>query len=419
MTRYFSVAPTCIGTLEVECLSSVLQRLAIAHGATRYQFVSSLRDWWKAEHGQHLPRCEELRWDGYSPNVALAVGALSDALCIDFSGCTLLPLSGVCAANCIGSINHSRFWCPACFSEDLASGRETYDRLVWRVQGYRRCSLHRLFLRDCCPHCGGQQSSDANREELHLCTFCRQSLAAKITKHEYAPKPEFGEEQIETLIGGISSLGSANVQPIRDFLQEIDGAERYVAEHLGDIIHNRRLPVKPQLTTLIAVAAHFGVDILQLITDPVGAAQQATLDIKRPPKARGARPSSHLRQKRMAWFKAKLEAEIAGGPPYLSTEALCRNNDFSVSAARNTFPELTGVLSGRYLDWKRSKANQLRVRAIVAIAARADVRQHLTVKELVSQVSAVSGAPVHIVRGLVDCSQEKPQRGPRRAGLGP
>ncbi|MDR6672144.1 TniQ family protein [Xanthomonas sp. 1678] len=406
MTRYFSVRPVAVGALEVECLSSVLQRLAVAHGVTRHQFVTSLRDWWKAERGRHLPRCEELRWDGYSPNVSLAIEALRDALGVDLKGCTLLPLSSVCAANCIGSIAHSRSWCPGCFNDDITSGEPTYDRLLWRVQGYQRCSLHRLRLRSSCPHCDGYQTRDASREELHLCTFCRQSLAAKVTKAEYAPRPEFGEEQIETLVRGISSIAAVQNQPLRKFFQGIEDADKYVAKHLGDIIHNRRLPAKPQLTTLIAVATHFGVDVRQLITDPTEAARQAALDIKRPPKTRVTRPSSHLRQKRTAWFKAKLELAIQSGPPFSSAEELCRNNDFSISAARGTFPALTAALSGKYLEWKKSKASNSRRRAIAAIAARADMRAQLTVKEFVAQVCAASGAPVHMVRGLVDCSSD-------------
>lgn len=227
---------------------------------------------------------------------------------------------------------------------------------------------------------------------------------------EFSEEFRHGAGSLMRLPGASASpIGAAHKHPIRTFLQEIEGAEKYVAKHLGDIIHNRSSPARPQLTTLVAVATHFGVDVLQLITNPTEAARQATLDIKRPPKALGARPSSHLRQKRTAWFKTKLEAEIMKGPPFLSTEALCRNNDFSVSAARNTFPELTCLLSGRYLDWRRSKASQLKGKAISAIAALADVRQDLTVKELVSQVCAASGAPVHIVRDLIDCCQGKSQ----------
>ncbi len=404
MTRYFAVRPVALGALEVECLSSVLQRLAVAHGVTRHQFVTNVRDWWEVERGRYLPRCEELRWDGYSPNVTLAIEALRDALGVDLTGCTLLPLKSLCAANCIGSIAHSRSWCPGCFNDDIASGEPSYDRLVWRVQGYWRCSLHKLRLRSSCPHCGGYQTSDKSREELHVCVFCRQSLAAKVTKAEYAPRPEFGEDKVEALVRGICSVGAAKQQPIRTFLQSIDGAEKYVAKHLGDIIHNRRLPAKPQLTTLIAVATHFGVDVLQLITDPAEAARQATLNIKRPPKTRASRPSSHLRQKRTAWFKAKLELAIQSGPPFPSTQELCRNNDFSHSAALGTFPDLTAELGRKYIEWKKSGASQLRMKAIVAIAARADMRAQLTIKEFVAQVCAASGAPVHIVRGLVDRS---------------
>ncbi|MNM41911.1 hypothetical protein D3C81_527390 [compost metagenome] len=407
MTRYFTVQPIAVNSLEAECLSSILQRLAVAHGVTRHQFVTSLRDWWKAEHGRYLPRCEELRWDGYSPNVALAVEALRDAQNADFTGCTLLALKEVCSANCIGSIAHLRSWCPGCFIDDVTSGRPAYDRLVWRIQGYRRCSLHRLRLRSSCPHCGGNQASFASRKELHLCTFCRQNLAAKISRAEYSPRPEFGEEQIESLVRGMGSIAAPHREPIRQFFQGIENADKYVAKHLGDILHNRSLPVKPQLTTLIAVATHFGVDILQLITQPEEAARQVALDVNRPPKARATRPSSHLRQKRTAWFKTKLELAIQSGPPFPSTEALCRRNDYSVSAARNTFPRLTTALSKKHLEWKKGETSQLRRKAVAAIAVFSEVRSQLTVKEFVSKVCVASGAPIHMVRKLIDYNQNE------------
>lgn len=404
MTPYFTVQPKGLGTVATECLSSAIQRIAVAHGATRYQFITSLSHWWMIEKGRHLPRCEELRWDGYSPNVAIALEALRDAIGIDFKGCTLIPLMQTCAANCVGALSRIRYWCPACFGDDLASGEPTYDRLVWRVQGYRRCSIHKLRLRTACPHCAQHQTRDTSREHLHLCLACRQSLATSITRSEYEPRPEFGEEQVELLVRSIGSLGICQEQPLRKFFQHFEGAEEYVARHLGDILHNRTLPARPQLTSLIAIATHFGVDITQLITAPEEAARQASLEIRRPPRMRSTRPSSHMRQKRTAWFKYQLELAISNGPPFPSTDEFCRRHDYSVTAARNTFPDLTSKLSRKHLEWKKSMANRQKAEAIAAIAALSEVRSQLTVKELVRSVCARSGAPVHVVRALVDDS---------------
>jgi len=404
MSRYFTVQPEAVGTRSVESFSSAIQRIAVIHGVTRHQFITSLRYWWKVEHGRHLPRCEELRWDGYSPNVALAVEAFRDATHIDFKGCTLLPLMGTCAGNCIGSISQVRHWCPACLSEDLASGRPPYDRLMWRIQGYRRCSIHKLTLRTTCPHCQSDQTRGSTRD-LDLCVFCYQSLATRITKSEYSPRPLFGEAQIESLVESIGLIGDCRSQPLRIFLRHVDGSEKYVGKHLGDIIHNRTIPAKPQLSSLIAVATHFGADIVQLITAPEQAAQQASLNIRRPPYARSARPSSHFRGRRTSWFRAQLEQALVSGPPFLSVDEFCRRNDYSVSAARNTFPSLTSRLSAEHLKWKTNKANKLKGKAISAIAELSDSRPQLTVKEFVRAVCSRSGAPVHVVRALIDDSR--------------
>jgi len=274
---------------------------------------------------------------------------------------------------------------------------------VWRIQGYSRCSIHKLFLRTNCPHCGEHQNKHS-RDELHLCCCCRQSLATQISKTEYAPRPEFGEAQIEALIENIRFISPGDTEPLRTFFGNIDGADDYVVKYLGDIFHTRRLPVRPQLSSLIAVATHFSVDVIQLMTDPRQAASQATLNIKKPPRNRSTRPSSHRRQKRTAWFKTQLELAIREGPPFPSTKEFCRRNDYSLSAARNTFPDLTSTLSGKHLDWKQSRANQLKARAMAAIADLSMSTSQLTIKEAVANVCTNTGAPVHVVRALIDAS---------------
>lgn len=268
MKPYFPLSPIGIGTRDVECLSSFLHRMAVAHGVTRYQFVSHLQRWWATESGEHLPRCEELRWDGYSPNVAIALAALHRALGQTLAGTTLIALRHACAGNCIGSIKHERSWCPRCFEEDIAAGRPAYDRLLWRIQGMERCSTHRLRLFRACTHCGSSQTRDRVQVDLHLCSVCGDSLHTGVSKQDYVAKPLFGEAQTECLIANLDSLRATTEKSLSRFLSSVDVTERQLSRELGDIFHVRCHPARPQLTSLIAVATCFNVDLVQLLTEP-------------------------------------------------------------------------------------------------------------------------------------------------------
>lgn len=398
---YFSVHPYGVGTASVECLSSVLHRLALAHGVTRHQFVSHLRQWWNAHRGKHLPRCEELRWDGYSPNVALAIEALRDATGLDLAGCTLVALKGTCAGNCIGAIKQIRWWCPACFRDDLANDREPYDRLVWRIQGIDRCSVHRHKLASACPTCGSIQSNDKSPIDLHRCASCQGDLLTSGGRSAYLQRPAFGEEQIECLVASVESIRTAAEHPLQRFFSSL-GIERcQVEEELGDLIHTRCIISKPTLTSLIAASVCYGVDVLQLITAPEEAARQATLDFKRVLPERRTRSFPRVGPKRSAWFEKELIAALEAGPPYPSVPVFCRSKEFSCSAARHRFKRLIRQLSRKHHEWKRRNLRHLQHDAERAYSKLGRKREALTEREMVRLVTAQSKAPVHVVRAVV------------------
>ncbi len=223
--------------------------------------------------------------------------------------------------------------------------RPPYDRLLWRVQGVERCSLHKLRLRRNCPHCESGQTKDSSKVEPDQCSTCGQSLASLTSIRDYSPRPLFGEEQTEQLILRLGELRGADSGSLRVFPRNLSSPAKDWGKHLGDIFHTRQCPILPQLTSLIAVATHFGVDIVQLITSPASAAAQSGLEIGKASPRKMRRPSSHLRANRTAWFRKELEAALAGGPPYPSTAQFCRSRDYSATAARNSFPWLTGQLS--------------------------------------------------------------------------
>ncbi|MFB5857241.1 TniQ family protein [Stenotrophomonas maltophilia] len=401
MNAYFHVPPIALGTVEVECLSSLLHRISYAHGVSRFQFISHLQSRWRTETDNHLPRCEELRWDGYSPNVSIALSALNYAFGYDLEGTTLIALQGICAGNSIGSIKHERCWCPACLKGDREAGRPPYDRLLWRVQGVERCSLHKLRLRRNCPHCESGQTKDSSKVELDQCSTCGQSLASLTSIRDYSPRPLFGEEQTEQLILRLGELRGAASGSLRVFLSNLSSPAKDWGKHLGDIFHTRQCPILPQLTSLIAVATHFGVDIVQLITSPASAAAQSGLEIGKASPRKMRRPSSHLRANRTAWFRKELEAALAGGPPYPSTAQFCRSRDYSATAARNSFPWLTGQLSALHRECSRAELERRTLAAAKVIRSLPQDKKRLPVKVRTRMIAEQSGAPMHVVRRIL------------------
>lgn len=402
MRPYFPLSPIGIGTRDVECLSSFLHRIAVAHGVTRYQFISHLQRWWAAASGEHLPRCEELRWDGYSPNVAIALTALRHALGQTLDGTTLIALRHACAGNCIGSIKHERSWCPRCFEEDIAAGRPAYDRLLWRIQGMERCSTHRLRLFHVCGHCGSGQTRDRAQVEMHVCSLCGESLSTPLHKRDFIAEPSFGEAQTECLVENLASLSEVAENPLRKFFSRVDVTDRELFKEVGDIFHARHHPTRPQLTSLVAVATFFNVDMVQLLIEPEEAATQATLRIGNATPHRMRRPSSHLRKARTLWFKSQLVEAIAAGPPYASTAEFCRTRDYSVTAARNSFPNLTSELSEKHLAWSNAVAKMHLKDATIALKRLNASRDQLTLKSFTRLIARESGAPLHMVRKLID-----------------
>ena len=400
MTRFFVVEPIGLGTLSVECMSSLLQRIAVAHGVTRHQFLTYLRDWWRKEHHRHLPRCEELRWDGYSKNVEIGLAALRDAFGLDFSSCTLIALKEACAANGIGSIKHYRSWCPACFRDDLAAQGPTYDRLLWRIQGYERCSIHKHKLISICPYCSCTQRSDTTRAELHECSNCYQNLALHDTRSTYSRAPMFGEAQLERLVGDLHVIKKTATYPLVRFMSMVDIDVNTVTEDLGDLFHTRRCPVKPQLGSLIAVSAYFDVDIVELLTNPESAASQATLGFSRALPSRRRRPSSLRREERSEWFDSELRKTLEAGPPYPSVPEFCKLRDFSPRGAWYKHGLLFD-LSKKYREWKQSEREKARRRAVAAIRKLTHLRPTMTTKQFERLVSERASTPIHVVRTIL------------------
>lgn len=404
MSHYFSLEPVGVGTREVECLASYILRMAHAHGVTRFQLMTHLRYWWARGCGRTLPRCEELRWSGYSQNVKLALAALEAATDRDLSPCTLVALSGICAGNCIGSVRHARYWCPACYREDLEHRSFVYDRLIWQIQGYDRCSVHKHALLCICHKCGEDQRNDKSTPSLHLCSACGADLSKSSARKYYRQRPNFGESQVEVLVEALSKKPKfCRSSPLKRYLAAMkrNGADINQMELLlGDVFHTRPFPVRPQLNSLLAVAVYFDTDLVSILSEPTEAARQTNLAVGTLMPERRKRPFAAWGRRRADWIKHAFQAAIEGPPPYPSLAAFCRQHDYSMSSATHFHRGLSRQLSQMRTIWLEECKTAAIERAAACAAQIRRSSPSLARKKLIARVATEADVPVHLVRKL-------------------
>ncbi|OHE84599.1 MAG: hypothetical protein A2579_03440 [Lysobacterales bacterium RIFOXYD1_FULL_69_11] len=406
MSHFFSLAPEGVGTAHVESLYSYVERLALAHGATRRELMGHLQVWWKARTGRHLPKSYEARLNGYSRHTALVLEALEMATSRkDLRGGAILALRGICAGNSIGSIRHTRAWCPACFEEDRAAGRPAYDRLVWQLQTVRRCSIHKLVLANTCPVCGFIQANPHRTRELDTCSHCGQSLCSKAGSRVYEGRPFFGESQSEALVAHLARYPRSHLatNPVNRLVatleRRIQSGEALAS--LRDAQRFRERTSKPQFNTVVAAAVYFNADIVQLLESPETAASQLALDFSSPGLEHFPRPFLLRRNERRAWFREQLEAQLASKEPCPSLVEFCQLHDYSPLTARYFHSKLSDALTRKHQGCAERRKREARAGALLALKQGNWGHHAINRKWFIRDVARQAGAPESLVAELI------------------
>ncbi len=107
-------------------------------------------------------------------DVLEAVGAQS------VTDMTLLSLSHLLPRNGEGLLARRPRWCPACMCEQARAGRRLHFPLVWSLEYYRVCHIHRTMLSEHCPACGSQQTYLPSYPSLAHCSACGESILVQI-----------------------------------------------------------------------------------------------------------------------------------------------------------------------------------------------------------------------------------------------
>lgn len=401
--------PLCgSGRSDVEGLSSYVCRLAYLHGASRHQFIAHLSDWWARHSDQHRPlpkQCASVRLNGYSPDAELFVEALQAATdTTDIRAATLLSLRHVCAKNCIGSTRYHRAWCPRCYQEDRLAGRPAYDRLLWRLQSYERCSAHGLRLEILCPRCGSIQTDPSRPQQLDVCVACKGDLFGLSSGWQRITRSELGEKDLESLLDYVAQHPHTQFDASSPwvFLEKVKDGFPHSAlmRYAGDIFHHRRSQARPQLNSLLSMASYFGVPLLDILLDPKHAGSQRMMDLPQQPVRRRRRRRA-IAQERLDKYRRVLEQAIERGAPYPAQEVLAMHADMPRQSRPASLYHLIRQLHQlRANDVKQRRSQkQKQVDQLVLDHAKAEGSRPR--KPFIRKIAAEADAPVHTVRDRV------------------
>lgn len=301
------------GSWQQESLCSYMFRQAELHGVTVSQLIQMLNGWQLRQGRPHLKVCKTLFYTGnglgmfsFRERMQTLITSVEYASGrSNLQRATLVPIGRILASQCRDTMRAHRAWCPNCLREDLQQGQPIYDRLVWSLIPVHRCHVHRLLLRDRCPHCGHYQKFPERGGRMTHCCTCRGDLLAPAHNDEILLEPTFGEQDCIELVQAISSGELDQVHPaaLDTFHGQLDRTLPPLARVLDAIAERsgaarqRAEGVPPTLKTLLKKAYIAQCRVVDILTDPVQAAASAGTLVGDPslmPQARRPRQPAEL-----------------------------------------------------------------------------------------------------------------------------
>lgn len=274
-----ALQPIGEGTCDVESLPSYFCRLAVSHSVSTLALSRSIAQ--RIEHNvSHEFDWHQRRLASTCESAQTWSAALSELTAVpNLDKLTFLPWQNVISRSGLSIVTRGQF-CPSCFAEDLAQGRDPYFRLAWESAEVSVCSRHACSLATHCPHCGKDNIRHTSAYVVPgWCTHCGEFLGKAGAMPAMAPidpAARWAARQIGELVHAQQTLAST---PLRDnlinaisqIIEEMDnGQSALFARRIGvakSTVHNwLKGDGTPTLKASLKIAAHSGACLTQLLS---------------------------------------------------------------------------------------------------------------------------------------------------------
>lgn len=229
----FSLQPVGIGTPNQESLLSLLVRTSYAHAVNPRLLIREVFPMADATIARLPTAAFFQRMAGtinglgqYAEIFVSAMEKLSGQP--NLSHLTFLPWKSLFPHNGQGLLARHLRWCPTCLKEQYRENGEATFPLVWSLEAYQVCQIHRVPLEHSCSSCGKMQSFIPSFPNLALCAYCRSPLGGV---RNMATNPLFSTWMAEAVGDMVSRQSLPGLAPTRE--RFLDFVREQVAVHAG------------------------------------------------------------------------------------------------------------------------------------------------------------------------------------------
>lgn len=180
-SRLIGPEPAGTGSARCEGLIGYLVRLARVHHVNPRELV-------RLEFHPHCRRTGGMRYANFFSDYARTIHGVGpyaeDFLRVmerltgrnDLRPLTMLPWRSVIPANSPGFLSRNVRWCRHCLLESRTGQEYRPFPLVWSLDAYQVCGIHRTPMADRCPSCGKAQPFVPFLPDQNHCSHCGQWL---------------------------------------------------------------------------------------------------------------------------------------------------------------------------------------------------------------------------------------------------
>ncbi len=407
-----ALQPLGEGTSDVESLPSYFCRLAVSHSVSTLALSRSIAQ--RIEHDvSHQFDWHQRRLASTCESAETWSAALSELTAVpNLDKLTFLPWQNVISRSGLSIVTRGQF-CPSCFAEDLAQGREPYFRLAWESAEVSVCSRHACSLETHCPHCGKDNIRHTSAYVVPgWCTHCGEFLGKAGEMPATAsidPAARWAARQIGELVHAQQTLASTPtrdnlINAISQIIEEMDnGQSALFARRIGvakSTVHNwLKGDGTPTLKASLKIAAHSGASLTQLLSGDLSTwvcpqiEPQLVLNLPQPkPRTRTVK-----RERNWAEIENQLQAFLVLPTPITVREAAQRLNiDTRLLYLRANM--LTRQLGERWKDYLHRRQDEHVVNAWPHLEqACIDIwaeGKSVTLREVIARVPAPILAPL-------------------------
>ena len=335
-SELYCLAPLGMGTVEIESLTSYIQRLAWAYRVNPRVLVAEVI----LPHLSHTYYADLAHLGSFSRTRSMSINGVGEVaqdwartlehltMRSDLRLLTLHPWADGLPA--WGLLRQKPQWCPVCYDEWREQKQPVYQPLLWAIQAVTICLRHAQPLAERCPACRQSQSAIASKRGLGCCTQCGAWLGGQPRSEQACAEDlidwqKWIKEMVEELILATMMFGSLPWHLLPAGINacvEAVGGTRQLGRITGVpnvlFCNWRKQKRTPSFTYLLKVSYALSFSPLQFMTvepERLKNTLRAKMVYRSPPRVGLPAPASKGDLDRIqAFLQTMLEGEVAPLP---------------------------------------------------------------------------------------------------------